>query len=284
VGAHTALAKAIVESGGDHDLEVEWLRVTSSDHLEPDLMLFEPGLLGEASAFVLCFRDPISEALLAHPPPGKPVWDVCGLSDHPTVRPGPLEPVAAVVEALAPLGPQRVVLTCLESAATFDQSGIEALSEQTRAVFTLQSAGSEGLPGTLAFNVRGSVAARGEAAAAPEAELRGDLERWLPEPVWFVTRLLVPSFSSDAFVLHAELAEPTDRDHAVELLGQGRALRPVDEVLTTQEAVGRDDVRLTVAAEGRSVRIVGTYDRLRRGSASQVVWRVESWSRDPASE
>jgi aspartate-semialdehyde dehydrogenase len=188
-----------------------------------------------------------------------------------------VHPVVSVAAALAPLGARRVDITTWESAADRDRAGIDALTEETRAVFTMQDREPTVFPGTLAFNVLGADDARDRA-------LEVALEASKLEVEWSVTRLLGPSYAVETAVLQVELSEPVELDAVRDHLEAGRALRVVEGPYRALDTAGRDDVRVAgLRADGTALRLVLGYDRLRRGAATQVAWLLQSW-RDRASK
>lgn len=291
LGAHTAVAQSVVECCDDRDLALDWTRATTSAHVGPGMILIDPAVLDAHGLFVVAFDDPIVPALLRglehH---GVSVIDLSGRSDDldvpttfaglgpPPAWPawaripcGPAHPVVSLVAALAPLGLSRVDLVTWESAAEADQAGIEELSEQTRAVFTMQDREPRVFPAPLAFNALG-------ADPRWENALRESLEASKLEVEWGVTRLRGPSFSVDTVVVQAELADSIEPDAVKDHLEAGRAIRVVEGPFSALEVSGRDDLRVHgVRVDGRRLRLVASYDRLRRGSATQAAWLVQSW-------
>jgi len=291
LGAHTALASHVLECCDDLGLDLDWTRATTSAHVGPGMILIDPAVLGDHALFVVTFDDPIVPALLRGlenhvvsvidlsgrsaeldvpatfaglgPPPAWPAWA--------RIAPGPAHPVVSVVAALAPLGVARVDVTSLESAAAADQPGIDELSEQTRALFTMQDREPSVFSSPLAFNIAGAEAAR-------EGALLEELAASQLEVEWSVTRLRGPTFSVDTVVLQVELTDEVGLEAVRDHLEAGRAVRVVEGELSALQASGRDDLRLAgLRVQGRRLRAVLAYDRLRRGSATQAAWLVQSW-------
>ncbi|MEM1024162.1 MAG: hypothetical protein AAGD10_02035 [Myxococcota bacterium] len=303
VGAHTALAENISACAEDSDLELDFLRVTTTAHVTGDLGLVGPELLRDADALVLCFDDPVTRALWSASGEGgdRPMVAV-GLDglegtwvEEPgadraarvVVVPGPAEPVAAIMETLADLEPESARLVALESAASFDKGGMDALSEQTRAVFGMQDVAPRFLSGPMAFGLWSSSAPDGAEPDVKEQQSMVVLEAAMPEIRWSVSQLWAPSFSGEMFVLDVETRRPPEGDLWARL-EQGRALRRWSQArLSSQDAVDRDDVLLTgLQAGSRGLRVTGAYDRLRRGGPTQVVrWLSRRFSPSgPSSE
>jgi len=288
VGAHTALAEQIVACAEDRGFAVEWVRATTTEHVTGDLVLVGPELLSEVDALVLCFDDPVTQALWAAPS-GPPVAAL-GLDGHEDaaaawveapaalqarrvyVAPGPVEPAAALMETLADLEPTAARLVALESAASFDKAGMDALSEQTRAVYGMKDVTPAFFPGPMAFGLWASSAPEGAEPASREQATKAILQAAMPEVSWSVTQLWTPSFSGELFVLDVETRHPPQGDLWARL-EQGRALRRAPGAsLCSLDAVDRDDVLLArLEATGVGLRVVGAYDRLRRGGPTQVV-------------
>lgn len=297
LGAHTALAQNIVECADDLDLGLEWTRATISAHVGPGMVLIDPAILGDHAMFVVAFDDAIVPALLRGlehhgasvidlsgrsaeldvpvtfaglgPPPAWPAWA--------RVVPGPAHPVASAVASLAPLGVKRVHVVTCESAADADQMGIDELTEQVRAVFTMQDREPRLFPAPLAFNVIGVDAGR-------DAALIDTLAATQLEVDWSATRLQGPSYAAEVAVLDAQLSSSVELEAVRDHLEAGRALRVVDGPLSALDASGRDDVRIVgLRVRGPHIRVVLAYDRLRRGAATQAVWLLQSW-RDRASK
>ncbi len=291
LGAHTSAAESLVEVSEDHDLGVDWVRSTTSVELQPELSLMDPSTL-TAGGYVVAFDDPVIEAVLEGLGPRavtvvdlRPASEVgpavfSGLVTAPS-RPtrvripvGPAHPILSALSAIGELSPRHLSVVALESASRAGRPGIDELSEQTRAFFTLQDRSPVVFDGPLAFNVR-------PAEDGPD-RLASDLEAGATALGLSVrcvcTRLLVPTFSTETAVVQFQVERTPAREDVIELLGRGLALRVVDAAAAL-DASGRDDVLVTqVAVDRGTVSAVLHYDRLRRGSATQVVWLLERWA------
>lgn len=291
LGAHTALARNVVESADDQGLEVDWVLAATSGQLEPDLVLLDPDRLRGADAFVVAYDDPLIRNLargLAER--GSVVIDALGDRELPLRSPswrgpvqapegafrvplGPTTPAALLIEAVvaglndaAGPGALAVHLTCLESGAQADQPGIEEVSDSTRAVFTMQDRAPEHFPVPLAFSAWG-------AALGSDGDLERDLTAPGLPPVT-ARRLTIPSFSGELLGLDVILDGPATEItfQAVDAaLSQAPRVRRSPAAVTTADAVGREDLTLApVRRSTRSLHLLGAYDRLRLGSASAV--------------
>ena len=306
LGAHTAVGKAVVECLEERELAAHVRQATLTEHLGPGLDPIDEPLLRAGGLFVLAFSGPMArgmaEGLAAL---GKPMLDVRGdgegeglflwpgldpaagaslsAGDPRRIPVGLASPVVAVLQALAPFGPTRVSVATYESAALFEQAGMDELSAQTRGVFTMNPPDPEVFPASLAFDVIPSAAPRGgdpEAAdRALEAAIAAGAARFGRAVEVSVTRAVVPSFSADAAVLEVTLADPAPAEAVMDALGAGRTLRVSEEaVMPSLDAIGRDDAQVgRVRLDGPRVRLWLTSDRLRRGSATQVALAVERW-------
>lgn len=267
-GAHTARAKALIECIEERDLAAEIVRATTTDHIEPDLVLLELPLLEASTALVLAADGDLMRALgLAAVKLGKPVLDLAGVfcadtaadpAGHPaadvrefwpmgdeaaarraewqgrvvSIPDGPAFPVAAVVSALAALQPKRVAVTALESAALHDREGMDELSDHVRSVFAMKPPEGNVFGPSLAFDVIPSVASTAEGGA--NADLR--LERAI------VRGLRAVGFAAPPDVWATRLVVPTFSAEIVVLeieLGAGAD--------TPADAPSEDDIRASLA-------------------------------------
>jgi len=301
VGAHTAFAEQVVASAEEQGLAVEWVRATTTEYVTEDLVLAGPELLSEVDALVLCFDDPVTRALWAAPSgppaialahPGLAGSDGAWVESPDALQarrvvvvPGPAEPAAAIVETLGDLEPFAARLVGLESAASFDKPGMDALSEQTRAVFGLRDVAPAFFPGPMAFGLWASSAPEGEAPDEREGRTRAILQAAMPELRWSITQLWTPSFSGELLVLEIETQRAPEGDLWARLEA-GRGLRRgFGARLSSQDAVDRDQVLLgRLEATSAGLRVVGAYDRLRRGGPTQVVrWLARRFPPSAAS-
>jgi len=312
LGAHTAVGRAVVECLEERDLDVQVRQATLTEHLGPGLDPIDEAVLKVGDLFVLAFSGPMARGMAQGLAAlNKPVLDVRGDGEGeglflwPGLDPaagaaldtaapnripvGLASPVVAVLQALAPFKPTWASVATYESAALFDQEGMDELSAQTRGVFTMNAPDPELFPASLAFDVIPSTAPRGgdpEAAErAFEAAVTAGAARFgLALPV-LATRAVVPSFSADAAVVEVGFAEAPDLEAALDALDAGRTLRRAeDPVMPSLDAVGRDDAQVgRVRRVEDRLRLWLTSDRPRRGSATQVALAVERWLADNLS-
>jgi aspartate-semialdehyde dehydrogenase len=159
--------------------------------------------------------------------------------DKPLVAgPGGIELALALV--LRPLeraaGLRRVVATCFESVSAEGRGGVDALSEQTVALFNQHTLAAD----SIAFDCR---PASGIPAGAA-APLLGALGRLLGGPPPLVlTRVRVPTFSGDGISLWLETERALCASDAHALLAKASGVEPrFDLTPTTRNAVGSDVV------------------------------------------
>jgi aspartate-semialdehyde dehydrogenase len=303
VGAHTAVAKSLVECLLERDLDAELIRATTTDNIEAELTLLDEQTIKSADLAVLAFGGKfargIGEGLLKLK---KPVIDLSGTFSptdgartvfggldplaHLQVEPGsvvsipigPAAPVVAALEALTAFLPRRATVVTQESAVSFDQPGLDELSAQVRAVFNMKDAETEIFRATLAFN---SWPLAPESEEAMIAQLRAGLVPRAPALValpLFVTRTLVPTFSADSLVLEVEVEGTPDAETVAGALAAARTLHKGDPELVALDAVGRDDALVTHLRVGPGrIGAWMAYDRMRLGSATQAARLIEAW-------
>lgn len=306
LGAHTAMAKALVETLEERELEVELDLVTTSDHVAEGLGVVSEATLAASDLVVLAFKGPVARKLAdAARSLGRPVLD---LSEELTedkrarwvfpsldvaerfdptifslVPIGLGAPLVSVLRALAPFRPERAAVSTYESTAAGDQPGMDELSEQVRARFNLKDVEAKVFAGPIAFSCLPIVGGPGDSPFAADDRLRlaveAGLESVLPDLEVFVTRILVPTFSADSATLVVDLAEAPDTEAIAKALDAARGIHYLDEELPSSlEAIGRDDAlvgRLTV--DGARVGLWLACDRLRHGSATLAVLAIERW-------
>lgn len=186
----------------------------------------------------------LSGALLEQPDVDLRVAEWLGVDeelDKPLVSgPGGLDlALALVLEPIArAAGLRRAVATCFESVSGEGRGGVEALSEQTVALFNEHTLARD----SIAFDCRPEAAPAEEGAA----RLRGALGRLLgadaPLPL-VVTRVRVPTFSGDGIALWLETERPLAADQARTLLAKAPGVEQrFDLAPTTRTSVGSDVV------------------------------------------
>ncbi len=293
LGAHTAIGGALLAALEDRDLPADVVAATTTEHVDQGQVLIDAALIERGDVFVVAFAGKIAAGVAAGlAAQGKPVLDLGNATEAPWVFPtlsaesgpqariavGLAEPVAAVVQALAAFSPSRVDVATYESAAVFDRAGMDELSAQTRAVFTMQDAPAECFAATLAFDVIPTVTGpEGEWDLADEA-LASAITAACGVPA-DATRILVPSFSAEGAVVRVAVEGEPDYETVAGALAGGKGMRYfADDPPPTVDAVDRDDAlvgRLKIRAGQITLWVAA--DRLRRGGASQAALWVERW-------
>jgi aspartate-semialdehyde dehydrogenase len=306
-GAHSAIGRAIIECVEERELELELVPATDVEHLGEGLELMSEALFDRAELWVLAIggeaarlagqgalakNKPVLDlgGELESDPAARLVWPILepaalaktGRAEIAVIATGLAGPVVAALRALGPLGIRRVHLVALESAAIADQPGMDRLSEESRAVFTLKEPESEPLFGErLAFNL------------VPE---RLDDDRRLarqiaagvgaPELAIHVARVIVPSFSAEGAILSVEWSSAADEAQVAAALRGARGLRYIAgpaPAPAASEALERDDAlvgRLRMDSPERASLWIAS-DRLRHGSATPAVLLLEQWLASP---
>lgn len=299
LGAHRAVAESVLECLDEREIDARVIGATTSAHVHGTLLLIDAALIEEGDLFVMALDDELSSGLAAGlAAKNKPVIDLVGVTkDAPVVFAvldenahaplleggavrvpvGLAEPIAGVIRALAAFGPTRATVATYESAAVRDRAGMDELSEQTRAVFTMKDVVAEQFAATLAFDTIPNPGGADDSPLDADAALEAEIAASVKIPV-AVTRVLVPTFSADAAVVSIEVDGTPDLETVAGALGAARGLRYVEGAPPAVDAVDRDDAlvgRLAIR-EGRITCWVAS-DRLRRGSATQVALLVERW-------
>jgi len=298
LGAHTDLARAVVERAEDRGLDVEWILATASEHLEPDLVLLTPQALSGADLVVAAFDDRwIRDLAGGLAERGAPVVDAAGVLEGPKHFPswvagetlpggpvrlpsGPEVPAFLLARALGSAGaaagggrPARADVVALESVARRDRPGIEALSAGARAVFTLQDPDPGPFFASPAFNLMA------EADAFEGQGLSRATEAALGRPVpGQHARIGVPTFGAD--LVGVRVAFEGDEDLTAEAfhesLSAAPLLRPAELPWAGSDAMDRDDLAWTGLWVGaRDAWVWGFFDRQRLGGALPVVRVLE---------
>lgn len=310
LGAHSALAKALFESAGERELDADLRRYTSMEQIGEDLDPYSPAAIAEADLVILAFRGPLARELAeAARARNKPVVDAAGeLASHPDARliwpildPGAgkrlvdggyhvlsvglASPIASLLRAMAgaEIRVRQATIATYECAASADQAGMDELSDQVRAVYTMKDVEPSIFPGRLAFSALPSLSPPG---GGPGFDADDTLAREIASgagpgatPELRVARVLIPAFSADAAVVELEVGGLPDRARVVAALKAARGLHFVEGAPpASADAVGRDDAlvgRLRIG-EGRIGLWVAS-DRLRHGSATAVSVLLEQW-------
>ncbi len=289
LGAHRAVAQALVELIEERELDLDVVPATTTEHLGPGLELMDAALLARADLFVACMGGPLIEALVERT--DRPVLDLAGVSRGPRLFPGlestqaldgvvriPVGPAVPLVSALAALrafGLERATITTLESAATQDREGMDELSDQVRALFNMRDVEPKAFPATLAFNVIAGALSE----AALEEEIADGLSRSGPSPELAVARALVPTFSADAAFVDVGVEDAAPNlETVIDAFRNARGLFYAGEAPVAVAALGRDDALVgRVQAGPRRIAFFLASDRLRRGSATLACLALEGW-------
>jgi aspartate-semialdehyde dehydrogenase len=288
LGAHSAVAKALVDLIDERGLAVDVVRATTTDHLEPELELIDEKVVERADVFVACMGGNLIEALVSRT--DRPVLDLAGVSKGPRIYPG-LDPSAGaelkgavripvglavpLVSALKPLqtfGLERAVITTMESAATRDRIGMDELSDHVRALFNMRDVEPQAFSATVAFNV---LLEDLDDEALTEEVAEGLAPR---VPELRIARTVVPTFSADTAVVDATVEDPDPAlEVAIDAFRAAKGLAHV-ESLQAVSALGRDDALVGRVRVGpRRIAFVLAADRLRRGSATLACLALEKW-------
>jgi aspartate-semialdehyde dehydrogenase len=290
LGAHRAVAKALVELIDERELPLEVLRATTTDHLEADLELIDANVVSRAELFVACMGGTLIEALVAKT--DRPVLDLAGVSEGPRLFPGidpnagaglrgasriPVGLAVPLVSALQPLaafGLERAVITTLESAATRDREGMDELSDHVRALFNMRDVEPKAFTATLAFNVIPDELDDEEL----REEIADGLARSGSSPELRIARTLVPTFSADSAVVDVLVEDAAPPLDVVTDAFRGARGLTVAEELQAVGALGRDDALIGRVEVGpRRIAFYLAADRLRRGSATLACLALERW-------
>lgn len=306
LGAHTAAAKALVECLDERDITVGLSLLTTSDHLDDGLDLISEDALRSADLIVLAFKGKEARGVAeAARKLGKPVLDLseeladdkrarfifpgidrdAGASFDPAIFSllplGLAAPIVAVLRAFAAFEPMRATIATYEStAAAGDQPGMDELSEQIRARFSMREPEPSVFRASIAF---GTIPAVGDDPFAADELLRRAIESGTEESIpdldLSVTRVLVPTFSADSAVVIIDVAKTPDKAAAGAALKGARGIHYLgDELPSSIDAIGRDDVLAgRVAIEDGRIALWIASDRLRRGSATLAALAIERW-------
>ena len=298
IGGHTEWARSLVELIEERELDVEYRRYSSSEKLGSEDHLLGPETLQFADCLVLTESGDFARGLAEGAKKlGKVIVDMVGAlhghedatyvwpmldaqatgnlnSEKFTLIPqGLASPVVAVMRALSSRGVKRLNLATYESASVYDREGMDELLAQTRAVCALQEPESEVLPAQLAFS-----AIRLEQEDRLESQIALGLTDFELQPEIVVSRVMIPTFSADAAVLHIELGEETDKDQVIQSLKAAKGLQIAKDLESAVDCQQREDALISqVDVVGKVLRIFLCADRRTRGSATPTVLMLERW-------
>jgi aspartate-semialdehyde dehydrogenase len=158
------------------------------------------------------------------------------------------------------------VATCFESVSAEGRGGVDALSEQTVALFNQQTLAAE----SIAFDCRPAPRADDDGSQRLVAALGRLLEAPLPLAV---TRVRVPTFSGDGISLWVETEQPLAAEEARTLLAKAPGVEQrFDFTPTTRTSVGSDVVLAgRVEEAGGGLRIWLAVDGLRLAALNGVL-------------
>lgn len=228
------MARSLRECLQERELTAELVWATTTEHLESPLVLIDAALLASADLCLLAFRGPVAEGLaqellrkkklvidLADVEPKAPfLWptlaqdDARQLGGYRRLPVGMALPLVDLLLALQPFSPEHATITTLESAAIADQPGLDELSEQVRAVFTMQ----DPTPKTFGVSLAFDVLPYGHEDGLKEAIWDGLRRAGARPTALALTRLLVPTFSADAAVVELILGAPPGKEALEEAL------------------------------------------------------------------
>lgn len=298
IGAHTALAKALSEGIEERDLELSIRRYVPDSAVSEG---FDPlSRRAPADLAVICMRSPEMPALLSRlEDEGAPILDLSeaggpyvwpwldktiGLVPPPraAIAQGMASAVGAIVRSIAPAAPQSLEVVSLESAAVFDQAGVDALSEEVRTLFSMREIEAPLFGSRLAFSILPGLGILGTSHEDADRALAERLSEAALIPAR-ATRLLVPTFSAEATVLRIAVRHDLPEADVAALIADARGVfYSADEAPAAEEAIGRDDVlagRLSV--EPGRIGLFLCADRLRAGSVSPALLFLERWLAGP---
>lgn len=286
LGAHGAVAKALVECIEERELPVELLRATTTEHIEPELTLIDESVLS-ADLFIACDDSPVIRALLQRVE--QPVLDLAravpeaplayfGLEDRVVegslrIPVGLAVPMVSALLPLSPFGPTRVSAAALQSAAVQGQPGMDELSDQVRALFSMREAEPSLFRATLAFDVIP------EDGAGLEAEVAEGLERQGRAMDVRIAQVTVPTFSAESALVDVVVEDAApDLGTVIDALRGAKGVHYAGDELVAVDALGRDDALVGRAQVGPNrIGFFLAVDRLRRGSATLACLAVERW-------
>jgi aspartate-semialdehyde dehydrogenase len=184
-----------------------------------------------------------------------------------------VSPLVSALRPLATFGLQSAAVTVFESAASGDREGMDELSEEVRALFSMRDAEPKVFPATLAFNVLPL-----EEGALREEVAEG-LSRLGLSPELRVSRALVPTFSAESAFVEAVVDDPAPNlDTVIDGFRHARGVTYAGDELGAVDALGRDDALVgRVRAAPHRIAFYVAADRLRRGSATLAALALERW-------
>jgi aspartate-semialdehyde dehydrogenase len=193
-------------------------------------------------------------------------------------------PLARGLFALAPHGLARVTVSTYQSVSGSGQAALEALADQTTALFSQRDVELAVYPKRIAFNLLPRIGAIGaDGASEEEQSVIDEVRRLLAAPTLpvEVTCVRVPVFFGHAWAVHVALERPLDADRARKLFA-AQGLHVVDEpaleegYATPMEVAGTDRIWVSrVRVTGAGLAFWLTADNVRVGAALNCVETAE---------
>jgi len=302
IGGHTELAKSLVSVIEERELALEVRCYSTTEHLGPTDHLLGPETMSFAEILVLTVDDDLSVGIAKGARKvGKVVIDLVGATrdeadaryvwpmldgsavptptneNYSIIATGLAGPLVSVLRALSSRGIQRLDVATYESAAIYGRPGMDELLDQCRAVCALQDPETKVLPDQLAFSTVPLAAETADEIL--EKEIRAGLEGLDIAPTMTISRILVPTFSADAAVLHVELEHETSVEQITKSIKAARGLQVPLEAASSGAALEREDALVSrIKVDKNRVKLWVCSDRLRRGSATPTAVLLERWS------
>jgi aspartate-semialdehyde dehydrogenase len=192
--------------------------------------------------------------------------------------PGPALGFALLLAPIeAAVGLRRVIATTLEAASVCGRGGVDALSDQSIALFNLQDPDEEEIEARVAFDcLPGIGEIEADGATRHEQVLARVLARLLGRDVPLaLTSVRVPTFGGDGISLVIETERPLDVAGAQALLEKAPGVRvwPGDGGPSTRTTVGREAVlagRIRRDPSGAGLQVWAAMDSLRLAALNGV--------------
>lgn len=189
-------------------------------------------------------------------------------------------PLAVALHALTPNGLSRVTVSTYQSVSGSGQAALEALADQTTALFGQREVELAVYPKRIAFNLLPRIGAIGEDGASEEEQsVIDEVRRLLAAPALPIetTCVRVPVFFGHAWAVHVALDTPLEADRARKLFA-AQGIHVVDEpaldegYATPMEVAGSDRIWVSrVRATEAGLAFWLTADNVRVGAALNCV-------------
>ena len=193
-------------------------------------------------------------------------------------------PLAQALQALRPLGLQRVTVSTYQSVSGSGQAAMEELANQTTALFSQRDAEVTVFPKRIAYNVLPLIGDRNAEGISDEEQSVIDETRRLlgqPELPVFATCVRVPTFFGHGWSVTVDLEKGVDAGRAALLLQAAgikvRDEKTADGFVTPMEATGNDVVWASrIRRQGNTLAFWLTADNVRTSAALPVVAIAET--------